>query len=61
MNSLDTALRGKDTTTQGDLHVSLELGDRSWTLSCSDGMRSPSRYSVNAGNQGAVLDCMEKA
>lgn len=56
MNSLEAALQGKDTTTRGDLHVSFELGDRSWKLSCSDGVRSPSRYSVNAGDQAAVLD-----
>jgi hypothetical protein len=46
MTSLDTVLQGKDTTTQGDMHVSFELGDRSWSLSCSDGIRSPSRSSA---------------
>jgi len=54
MTSLETALQDKDTTSQSDLHVSFELGDRSWKLSCSDGIRSPSRYSVNAGDQAAV-------
>ena len=29
MTSLETVLQGKDTTSQGDLHVSFELGDRS--------------------------------
>lgn len=61
MTSLDTVLQGKNTTSQGDLHVSFELGDRSWKLSCGDGVRSPSRYSVSAGDQAAVLECMDKA
>jgi len=50
-----------DLENQGDLHVSFELADRSWKLSCSDGTRSPNRYSVNAGDQAAVLDCRVKA
>jgi len=61
MKSLDTALQGKDTTAQAALHVSFELGDRSWKLCCSDGVRNPSRYTVNAGDQAAVLDCLKKA
>src|SRR5882762_8017265 len=61
MTSLETVLQGKDTTSQGDLHVSFELGDRSWKMSCSDVVRSPSRYSVNAGDQAAVLEFMDKA
>jgi transposase len=61
MTSLDTVLQGKDTTTEGDLHVSFELGDKSWKLSCGDGVRSPSRYSMNAGDQAAVLNCIAKA
>jgi len=46
------------TTRRGDLHVSFVLGDRSWRVSCIDGVRGPSRYSVNAGDQAAVLECM---
>ena len=61
MTSFDTVLQGKDTTTEGDLHVSFELGDKSWKLSCGDGVRSPSRYSMNAGDQAAVLNCIAKA
>src|SRR5215471_6580316 len=61
MTSLDTVLQGKDTTTEGALHVSFELGDKSWKLSCGDGVRSPSRYSMNAGDQAAVLNCIAKA
>ena len=61
MTSLRTVLQSKDTTTSGDLHVSFELGDKSWKLSCGDGTRSPSRYSVSAGDQAAVLECIDKA
>jgi len=61
MTSLDTALQDKNTTSRDDLHVSFELGDRSWKMSCGDGIRSPSRYSVSAGDQAAVLDCLQKA
>jgi len=61
MKTLDTALQGKDTSTQAALHVSFELSDRSWKLCCSDGVRSPSRYSVIAGDQAAVLECFKKA
>jgi len=32
MTSLDAALHGKNATTQGDLHASVELGGRSWKL-----------------------------
>jgi transposase len=61
MSSLETVLQGKDTTTQVDLHVSFELGDKSWKLSCGNGICSPSRYSVSAGDQAAILDCLQKA
>ncbi len=60
MTSL-SVLQSENTTAQRELHVSFELGDKSWKLSCGDGMRSPSRYSVNAGDQAAVLDCIDKA
>jgi len=52
MTSLETALQDKDTTSQSDLHVSFELGDRSWKLSCSDGIRSPSRLFGECGGPG---------
>jgi transposase len=45
----------------GELYMSLELGDRSWKLTIGDGRRGPSRYSVEAGDTAAVLDCVAKA
>ncbi len=61
MASLESVLRSENTTAQRELHVSFELGDKSWKLSGSDGVHSASRYSVNAGDQAAVLDCIDKA
>jgi len=61
MAMTQTVLQGKDTANQGDLYASLELGDKQWKLSCSDGRRSPSRYTVNAGDTAAVADCIRKA
>jgi transposase len=52
---------GKDTAIQGELYMSLELGDKQWKLAASDGRRGPSRYSVDAGDKKAVLDCIRKA
>ena len=48
---------GKNTTGTGDLYVSFELADKSWKLTISDGRRAPSRYSIDAGDVVAVLDC----
>ena len=61
MATTQTVLHGKDTATVGELYMSLELGDRSWKLTISDGRRGPSRYSVEAGDTAAVLDCVAKA
>ena len=61
MATTQTVLHGKGTATQGELYMSLELGDRSWKLTISDGRRAPSRYSVDAGDTAAVLDCLAKA
>jgi len=61
MATTQTILHGKDTATVGELYMSLELGDRSWKLTISDGRRGPSRYSVEAGATAAVLDCVAKA
>ena len=61
MATTQTVLHGKDTATVGELYMSLELGDRSWKLTISDGRRGPSRYSVDAGDTAAVLDCVAKA
>ena len=61
MATTQTVLHGKDTATEGELYMSLELGDRSWKLTIGDGRRGPSRYSVDAGDTAAVLDCVAKA
>ena len=61
MATTQTVLHGKDTATPGELYMSLELGDRSWKLTIGDGRRGPSRYSVEAGDTAAVLDCVAKA
>jgi transposase len=53
--------QGKNTTGTGDLYVSFELADESWKLTISDGRRGPSRYSIDAGDVVAVLDCFNKA
>jgi transposase len=59
--STQAVLEGKDTTEQRPLLISFELGDKSWTLTFSDGRRGPGRYSVAAGDQAAVLQCITKA
>ena len=41
--------------------MSFELGDKSWKLTMSDGRRGPSRYTVDAGDTAAVLECISKA
>lgn len=54
-------LQGKDTTAQGGLYSSFELGDKRWKITASDGKRNASRYSVDAGDTAAVADCLRKA
>ena len=63
MTASQTVLQGKDTANQGDLYVSFELGDKQWKLSCNDGRsrRSPSRYTVDAGDKAAIVDVMRRA
>ena len=55
MLTTQTVPQGKGTAIQGELYISLELGDKSWKLTASDDRRSPSRYSVEAGDTAAVL------
>ena len=43
------------------MYVSFELADKKWKLSLSDGRRSPSRHTVDAGDTVAVLECLTKA
>ena len=61
MQTTQTTPQGKDTASQGDLYVSFELADKTWKLSLSDGRRGPSRYTVDAGDTVAVLECLTKA
>jgi transposase len=61
MATSQTVLQGEDTAEQGELYIAFELGDKQWKLSCSDGRRGPSRYSVSAGDKQAVLDCISRA
>jgi len=61
MRTTQTTPQGKDTASQVDLYVSLELADKQWKLSLSDGRRGPSRYTVDAGDTVAVLECLTNA
>jgi transposase len=61
MTTTQTVPHGEDTAIQGELYMSFELGDKQWKLAASDGRRGPSRYSVDAGDKKAVLDCIRKA
>jgi transposase len=61
MSTTQTVPQGQDTAIQGELYLSFELGDKSWKLTASDGRRGPSRYSVDAGDVAAVLDCVRRA
>lgn len=61
MTAPETALRGKDTAIARDLYMSLELSDKQWKLTFGDGRRGPSRCSVAAGDQAAVLERIRKA
>jgi len=58
---MSTVLQGQDTVIQADLYMSLELGDKKWMLTLSEGRRSPSRYNVDAGDTAVVADCIRKA
>ena len=61
MSITQTVLQGQDTVIQADLYLSFELSDKQWNLTLSDGRRGPSRYSVEAGDTGAVMQCIVKA
>jgi transposase len=61
MATTQAILRGKDTTAQGELYSSFELGDKQWKITASDGKRNASRYSVAAGDTAAVGDSLRKA
>jgi transposase len=61
MNASRTALQGKHTGEASELYLAFELGEKNWKLSLSDGARSPSHYSVTAGDTVALLECIAKA
>jgi transposase len=61
MTTTQTVLRGKNTAIQGALYISFELGDKKWKLTTGDGRHSASRYTVDAGDTTAVVDCLRKA
>jgi transposase len=46
---------------ESELYMSFELGDKSWKVTASDGLRGPSRYSVDPGNTAAVAHCIGQA
>jgi len=61
MNASGTALQGKHTVEASELYMAFELGEKHWKLSLSDGVRSPSRYTVAAGDTAVLLGCIAKA
>ncbi|TDN58712.1 IS110 family transposase [Paraburkholderia sp. BL10I2N1] len=61
MSTTQAIPQEKNKATQGELYMSFELGDKSWKLTASDGRRGPSRYSAQAGDTAAVLDCIRRA
>src|SRR3989449_1859171 len=61
MNATGTVLQGKHTVEASELYMAFELGEKNWKLSLGDGARSPSRYTVAAGDTAALLECIAKA
>ena len=61
MNASGTALQGKHTVEASELYMAFELGEKNWKLSLGDGARSPSRYTLAAGDTAALLECIAKA
>jgi len=61
MATTETVLQSKDTAIEGKLYMSFELSDKQWKVTASDGVRGPGRYTVEAGDTGAVADCVRKA
>lgn len=61
MNASGTALQGKHTAEASELYMAFELSEKNWKLALSDGVRSPSRYTVSAGDTAALLECIAKA
>ena len=61
MSASHIVLHAQDRAIQTDLYMSFELGDKKWQLTMSDGRHGSSRYSVQAGDTAAVLQCIDKA
>ncbi len=61
MNATGTTLQGKLTAEASELYMAFELGEKNWKLALGDGVRSPSRYTVVAGDTAALLECIAKA
>ena len=61
MNASGTALQGKHTVEASELYIAFELSEKNWKLSLGDGVRSPSHYTVAAGNTATLLECIAKA
>jgi len=61
MATTQTVLQGKDTAIKRELYMSFELSDKLWKVTASDGVRGPSRYTVEAGDTAAVAECVRKA
>ena len=61
MNASGTALQGKNTVEANELYMAFELAEKNWKLSLGDGARSPSHYTVAAGDTAALLECIAKA
>src|ERR1700674_3989762 len=61
MNASGTALQGKHTVEASELYMAFELSEKNWKLALDDGVRSPSRYTVAAGDTAALLECIAKA
>ena len=61
MNASGTALQGKHTVEASALYMAFELGEKNWKLALGDGVCSPSRYTVAAGDTVALHECIAKA
>jgi transposase len=61
MNATQAVLTGEDTAIELGLYMSFELGDKAWKVTFGDGRRNPGSFAVAAGDQSAVLGCIERA
>ena len=61
MTAPETALQDKDRANAGDLYMSLELGDKCWGLTFGNAQHGPSRCTVAAGDEAALLQRIARA